>query len=59
MSNQDFWLTVAANLSGLFLFAAKITASIERRFTRIETHMVHIMGKLGMSQREERRPDGF
>ena len=51
--SPEILLTLLVNFFGLILISSRMSAKIEGRFSRMETHLVHIMGKLGMSVRAD------
>lgn len=48
----EFLLMIIVNVALVVWHSARVSAKMEGRFTALETHMKHILNKLGMVPRE-------
>ena len=51
--SPELVLAIAGNVVLLIWHSSRVSATMEKRFTKLETHMVHIMNKLGMAPRND------
>ena len=51
--SPEMIVTLIINVFGLVYISSNMSAKMERRFTKLETHMIHIMRKLNMAPRDE------